>query len=298
MALLDILICLQRWIMKIKFLTKMTKLINSPQQLRLKKIEKLLNEKFSLSTDKEVAYLLVEIRKVLEDNSYKDKFPYLSIFCDWALHIKLTKSVKSVEILKNLSKLILKNAKVRVFKKGSTAVVRSFVPGGRDVPTNKEPIVFENNNSALWIENLDKFTFANLRKDLRGFIKKYKLPEKVVMEDDSWSCFLDSLIFVLTDSKLMLHINNKYNGQVLSISKIRNIKVASLSIVIIPPNNEGKPRKYGYRNEIPWPFWKIEYDDGSSRIVPLIYSSLKHDCREPNLTGKLVGYGWKDGRLV
>ena len=269
--------------------------------LRLKKIEKQLNiQRYLHESDKTVRYILAEIRQILEEDNLKEKYNYLNLVCNWALHIEIKESMTSVGILKNIADSILKNTEVVTWEKGTTAIVRSFVPGGKDTPTNSEPIVFERMNPASLVDDLDKFIFLELRKNLKEFLEAYGLPIDMVSVDEYWQCFLNGVVFVLIDSRLMLHRVSEKNKEVPLINKIKGSKevgIKSLRLVVIPPNNEGRPRKYGYHNEIPWPYWEIEYDNDETVMVSCIYSSLESGCREPNLTGMSVGFWWKYGTL-
>jgi hypothetical protein len=42
-----------------------------------------------ITTEVQVVYLMVGIRKILEQRSAKDRYEYLTFYCDWALHSKL-----------------------------------------------------------------------------------------------------------------------------------------------------------------------------------------------------------------
>src|ERR1700688_2050020 len=53
----------------------------------IKKLEVLLGA--GITTETQVVYLMVAIRKLLEQQQAKKQYEYLTFHCDWALHSKL-----------------------------------------------------------------------------------------------------------------------------------------------------------------------------------------------------------------
>jgi hypothetical protein len=54
-------------------------------------IDKLSKEfEIDITTERQVVYILVETRKLLEQKGQKAHFPVLTFCCDWALHTKLS----------------------------------------------------------------------------------------------------------------------------------------------------------------------------------------------------------------
>ena len=55
------------------------------------KLEQLLAK--GINTEAEALYLMVEIRKLLEQQQAKRQYEYLTFHCDWALHATLDGSM-------------------------------------------------------------------------------------------------------------------------------------------------------------------------------------------------------------
>ena len=58
------------------------------QSAILTKLEKLLA--YGIRSEAEAVYLMVEVRKLLEQQDAKRQYQYLTFHCDWALHAKLS----------------------------------------------------------------------------------------------------------------------------------------------------------------------------------------------------------------
>ena len=66
--------------------------------------EKISKELTSLiRSEKQITYLLVEIRKKLElDNSSRIKFPTLNMYCCWVLHTEMSRK-EAINFLKTIN---------------------------------------------------------------------------------------------------------------------------------------------------------------------------------------------------
>lgn len=53
-----------------------------------------------IGSEAEAVYLMVEVRKLLEQQNAKKQFPYLTFHCDWALHAKLERNPTAQKILR------------------------------------------------------------------------------------------------------------------------------------------------------------------------------------------------------
>src|SRR5260370_38281246 len=64
-------------------------------------IEKKLNRecKEPIATERQVVYILAEIRKLLELENAKDRYPALNFYCNWALHSRISKSAEAQRIV-------------------------------------------------------------------------------------------------------------------------------------------------------------------------------------------------------
>jgi len=47
---------------------------------------------FGLSTERDALYLIVEVRKLLEQQQAKKRYEYLTFHCDWAVHPALCRN--------------------------------------------------------------------------------------------------------------------------------------------------------------------------------------------------------------
>lgn len=73
----------------------------------LEKLTKELND--GITTEAQTVYLLVQIRKLMEHNSPKT-FDTLKMFCDWALHIELSRNRQIIELLKEFDEAMERSA--------------------------------------------------------------------------------------------------------------------------------------------------------------------------------------------
>jgi hypothetical protein len=119
----------------------------------------------SFERERDVSYLLAEIRKYLE--SSKDAgYTKLRLFCDWALHIKLDRAPAR-----------------RLVAEMDACFKKAFEYGC----TETDIQAFEN------IVNLNIFRFQ-----LREFLLDHALPD-TVCEDDSWRNFLSLYAQIIED---------------------------------------------------------------------------------------------------
>lgn len=57
-------------------------------------------------TEGDVVYTMVEIRKLLEHSCAKEKYATLTFFCDWAVHVELSRSSGGRKILQTLDEVL------------------------------------------------------------------------------------------------------------------------------------------------------------------------------------------------
>jgi hypothetical protein len=130
-----------------------------------------------VDTECAVVYLLAEVRKLLE-NERPDPKPYaLWMFCHWALHVNLTQSATTSNLLERIDRFVLKN--VAGFHDDGTFAVS-------DEESLKREFVF-----------LDTF-----RQELRDFLNEYRLPVELSDADKHWFNFLAAYAGVIEDGEL------------------------------------------------------------------------------------------------
>src|SRR5437899_1770065 len=79
------------------------KIARESQDRLLNKVAKELGNR--ITTEAQAVYILVQIRKLLEDSGTK-KFEVLKMFCDWALHTELSRNKQIVALLAEFDEAI------------------------------------------------------------------------------------------------------------------------------------------------------------------------------------------------
>lgn len=125
----------------------------------VKKITHELNS--GISTEAQVVYLLVGVRKLMEHNSEKN-FDTLKMFCDWGLHIDLSRNSQIKNFLGEFDEAI-----------------------GR-INTGYGPV------------NLEYISFRKFKKALEEFIDEFGLP-KNILETAKWRQFIRLYSGVVSD---------------------------------------------------------------------------------------------------
>jgi hypothetical protein len=133
------------------------------EKLRQELLEKIVSER-------QVMYILVETRKLLNILNQTKAFSVLSFHCNWALHHSLDQ-----DAAKNLITEL--NDSYRALGEGATA---------------------ERGAKVLW----DKLGLDIFRKQLRGFLRHHQLPADLC-EDGDWQSFLHHYSKIIQDSPLI-----------------------------------------------------------------------------------------------
>lgn len=139
-------------------------------------LEKLNKELcLGISQEKDVIYILAEVRKYLEAYEKTRSFTYKNLYfaCNWVLHIEMDRT-PAKELLNDFEKIV-----------GDTTVVNC---------TQKSLDFIR--------EKLPFYTFAELRKELGIFLREHQLPEDLVINNISWNRFVSLLLKVITDCPL------------------------------------------------------------------------------------------------
>ena len=123
-----------------------------------------------VATEPDVVYLLVELRKMLEHDNTKGRFPVLNFHCNWVVHTTLSDSAVAEKIVRHFDELpnLLEN-------------VRN---GHLPIPAAMERLLNQ----------------QQLRKELGECLNSYGLPSTVC--EDDWINFSDSLCRVIEDCPL------------------------------------------------------------------------------------------------
>ncbi len=98
-------------------------------------IEKLNRELISqIKTEPQVVYILSRIRKILEIENIKDKFPVLNFYCNWSLHSEISKTdgkkINAIlkEFVENKEKQYKLNLHLKFAEEFNTFLKSHFLP--------------------------------------------------------------------------------------------------------------------------------------------------------------------------
>lgn len=125
----------------------------------LEKLTRELNNK--ITTEAQTVYLLVQIRKLMEHNC-KKTFDILKMFCDWALHIKLSHNKQIIEILKEFDEAM------------------------------------ERNDSGYGPIKYDYLSLKKFKEAIKDFILEFNLPENI-LKSGEWSTFIRLYTSIVSD---------------------------------------------------------------------------------------------------
>jgi len=162
-------------------------------------IEKLTNElQVEITTERQVVYILVEIRKYLEREKLKDQYKALNFFCSWAVHARL-KGEGGQRILRRFDDLHEQLL-------------------AHDLDFEKLPQEFRNEIGRTM--NLSKF-----HDDLLGFLSRedVDLPTAWVSDKVKWFQFVNLYSEIIEDCPLVLAEDN-----VSELKYVRDITVRKI----------------------------------------------------------------------
>src|SRR5947209_10607472 len=137
----------------------------------LKKIERTLNE--GISTEKDVVYFLVEVRKLMDRERYEDSV--IRSFTNWIVHIELGQE-----------------------REGTTDLLKEF---DEVVRMRKE----ENKGSLC----PPHCSFETFRRNLGGLLETSGLPSKLVEHEKSWMIFARLYSSVVSDCPIKFTASKK-----------------------------------------------------------------------------------------
>ena len=152
------------------------------EQEILQKLGTLLRD--GITSEPQAVYLMVEIRKLLEQQDAKQQYYYLNFHCDWALHSKLS---------------------------GGAAqnVLKHFDQANTHLKTGKclhELPSYQRTE----IDNISKMKL--FESELETFLKANWLPPINATRSDGWTHFLHFYVSVISDCPLVISSNNTASG--------------------------------------------------------------------------------------
>jgi hypothetical protein len=154
----------------------------------LRKLNTLLRE--GINSEPQAVYLMVEIRKLLEQHGAKQQYRYLNFHCNWALHSKLSHDAAQ-NVLKHLDEA---NTHLKTGKK-----------------LHELPQHLQNE-----IDNLSNMTY--FKSELEAFLQVNRLPPINAVRSDGWVYFLHFYANVVSDCPLVVAADN-------AAARIRSVTV-------------------------------------------------------------------------
>jgi hypothetical protein len=142
----------------------------------LTKLEVLLANR--IRSEAEAVYLMVEVRKLLEQQDAKKRYEYLTFHCDWALHAKLS-GPAAQRILRHFD-----------------AVNVHFKTGVAKLP------------DLLKMEMQRISEMEYFKQQLESFLQSNGLPTLASTRADAWTHFLHFYTKIVEDSQLVMTAKN------------------------------------------------------------------------------------------
>jgi hypothetical protein len=145
--------------------------------MKMDLIEKLkLHLSKGITSEPDVVYFMVAIRKLMEQDDSSSHFGSLPFFCDWAVHSKMERAAAR--------KMIKRFDDLYIARETQTAAEYDKTFEG-----------FEQ-----WASG------ANFKKDLGLFLTKYAFSSDLCSNHDLWRNFLNAYVDVITDCPLEFEI--------------------------------------------------------------------------------------------
>ena len=148
----------------------------------LRKLGTLLRE--GINSEPQAVYLMVAIRKLLEQQGAKQQYYYLNFHCNWALHSKLSRDA-------------------------AQNVLKYFDEANTHLKTGKQlhelPRHLQNE-----IDNLSKM--KHFENELEAFLQANRLPTIDAARSDGWVYFLHFYANVISDCPLVIAADNAAAG--------------------------------------------------------------------------------------
>ena len=147
-------------------------------------IEKKLNRECRerITTERQVVYILAEIRKLLELENAKGRYPALNFYCNWARHSRISTSAEAQRI-------------VGIFDRAERFFTQmDNTPAGQQIT----------NPDWDWTNELSPVVeLQNLKLQFRQFCQLHSITGNLVNDEEEWLRFLDQYAGVIEDVPLI-----------------------------------------------------------------------------------------------
>lgn len=144
-----------------------------PIEMRSDILEKLSRElSRAPQRESDVVYLFVELRKLIQHDNARDRYPIVNMFCDWVVHVRLT-------------------------GKSAAELVSAIRHQLETHPETCESI------------SDDLFSLDVLRRELAKFLRAFGLPDTLVKDDRRWFPMVALYINVVSDCPLLAKQRNR-----------------------------------------------------------------------------------------
>jgi hypothetical protein len=129
-----------------------------------------------INSEPQVVYILVEIRKLLEQNKAKDQYAALNFHCNWVVHVQLDKSAFATKIVRFFDEIH---------------------------ETSPDPIQHIHD---VWTEELsDVLGIDAFRRDLQTFLHEHGLPTDLCGDTAKWREFMNQYSEIIADCPLVIN---------------------------------------------------------------------------------------------
>ncbi len=151
------------------------------QHTIVEKLRTLLSKR--LTTEIQVVYFLVGIRKLLEHENKKETFPVVNFYGNWAVHARLSQSPIADRLVKFFDDLH-----------------QRMEAGEKELPIS----------TAFW----EIVGWSALQQELAMCLRHFDLPSELCTEVDDWKSFVTQLIRVIEDSPLHVRIRKEVTAPI------------------------------------------------------------------------------------
>ncbi|MBS1830894.1 MAG: hypothetical protein JST93_36715 [Acidobacteria bacterium] len=164
-------------------------------------IEKLRRELATeITTERQVVYLLAEVRKLLELRNEKSKYFALNFYCCWALHTKMDQS-------------------------GAERIVKRFDQAHGEATANGKPDL-NAVNASLQRALQETMAAAKFRVELEALLTALGLPVELTQRDYQWAKFLSLYSEVIEECPLAIEsAASMQHVKAVTVYKLRELPV-------------------------------------------------------------------------
>lgn len=133
-----------------------------------------------ITSERQVVYILVEIRKLMERNNDTEKYFALNFYCDWAMHTKLDRL-------------------------GATRIVERFNKYQELIElTQSTPNATVPQSDLQLLPQLEEtLRLQKFRQQFAEYLKGNDLPDDIARDDGAWTNFLSYYFHVIEDCPLV-----------------------------------------------------------------------------------------------